>query len=97
MSRSPVSRAALTGRIGGLAKAALYDSRDGTLAARQAFTNSFLVGHTCKVCAPIVIPDDLSEAERIRRADALRRRHFASLALHRSRKTNKRQTTGRNR
>jgi hypothetical protein len=36
------------------------------------------------VCSRISIPPELPEAERQRRADALRRRHFAGLALRRA-------------
>lgn len=86
MSRSSASRLRQAGRIGGLTKAALYDSRDGTAKARDAFWNSFLEGHGCKVCAKIDIPSDLPSPERHRRADALRRRHFSSIALHRLRR-----------
>jgi len=81
MSRSSVSRVALAGRKGGLTKAALYDAREATAVARLAFTDSFLQGHGCSVCSRIDLPAELPDGERRRRAEALRRRHFASIAL----------------
>ena len=84
MSRSSASRLRQAGRKGGLTKAALYDSRDATAAARAAFNDSFLDGHGCKVCSRIDIPSDLPPADRRRRAEALRKRHFVSIALHRT-------------
>jgi hypothetical protein len=66
-------RAALIGRIGGLAKSARYDAREGTSSARKQFLDNF---------ESKADPDGtLSPAERRRRADALRRLHFARLAL----------------
>lgn len=64
---------ALAGRIGGYRKAALYDARQATLPAREAFARRFLdqVDPTRK----------LAEAERNRRAEAARKAHYASLAL----------------
>lgn len=85
ISRSSASRLRQAGRIGGLTKAALYDSRAATAAARAAFLDSFLEGHGCKVCSRIDIPFDLPPGDRLRRAEALRKRHFVSIALHRSR------------
>ncbi len=86
MSRSSGPMARQSGRKGGLTKAALYDTREATAAARAAFQDSFLDGHACKVCSRIDIPDDIPAHERRRRAEALRRRHFASIALQRTRK-----------
>jgi hypothetical protein len=74
-----------SGRKGGLTKAALYDTREATAAARAAFRDSFLNGHACKVCSRIDIPAELPAQERRRRAEALRKRHFASIALQRTR------------
>ena len=81
MSGTSRSRAQAAGRIGGLTKAVLHDSRQGTKAARTAFRDSFLAGHGCKVCVRIAIPSDLPLSERERRAEALRKLHFARIAL----------------
>lgn len=63
----------LAGRIGGYRKAALYDARQATLPAREAFARRFL---------DQVDPErTLPEPERLRRAEAARRAHFARLAL----------------
>ncbi len=77
---------AKSGRMGGLAKSATHDGREGTAAARIAFRDSFLDGHECKVCTRIDIPPDLPGHERRRRAEALRRRHYASLAFAKAQK-----------
>jgi hypothetical protein len=87
LARSSLSRARQAGRKGGLTKAALYDTRDATAAARTAFRDSFQNGHECKVCSRIDIPTDLPAGEKQRRAEALRKRHFVSIALQRTRKT----------
>lgn len=71
----------LAGRIGGLERAARYDGAAMTAAARQRFAESFLEGHTCRVCPEIGLPSHLLPAERKRRAEALRRAHFARVAL----------------
>lgn len=59
--------------MGGLARAAKYDGFEVTNKAREIFANSFLKR----------IQDeypDLPETEQLRRADALRRLHYAKLA-----------------
>ena len=68
-------------RLGGLARSAQYDGREVTANARRVFRDSFLVGHTCKVCKPTIIPAELAHSERERRAEALRRLHYARVAL----------------
>lgn len=73
-------------RLGGLTRAAMYDGREVTAKARQAFRDSFLTGHTCKVCPPVVIPSDLPLDERQRRADALHQAHYVRVRLARSKK-----------
>ena len=83
MANSSVLSAA--GRVGGYARAALHDGRDMTAAARARFIASFADGHACKVCPPVTLPADLLPAERARRAEALRRSHYARLALARAR------------
>lgn len=72
---------ALAGRVGGYARAAKYDGREMTARARQTFVDSFLEGHACKVCPEVVFPADLLPVERQRRAEALRRSHYARVAL----------------
>ena len=52
-----------------------------TAKARQTFADSFLEGHACRVCPPVELPADLLPAERARRAEALRRGHYARVAL----------------
>jgi hypothetical protein len=58
----------------------MYDGRAVTAKAREAYAASFLDGHECAMCAPIAIPADLAESERLRRAEAARKLHFANLA-----------------
>jgi hypothetical protein len=76
----------LAGRVGGYARAALYDGREMTAAARQRFIESFREGHDCRVCPRVELPADLLPAERERRAEALRRLHYARVALASARK-----------
>lgn len=67
------AEAAARGRIGGYATAARYDTRTNTQQARSAFRQRFL---------DLVDPKgELSEAERVRRAEAARRAFYAKLAL----------------
>jgi hypothetical protein len=65
------SEAALAGRIGGLTLAATHNPQEYTARARATFLASFLEA----------IPAHLPEEERLRRAEAARRAHFARLAL----------------
>jgi hypothetical protein len=61
------------GRLGALVQHARHDSKETTRAARTAFAEKFLRE---------VDPDGvLPEAERIRRADAARRAHFARMTV----------------
>ena len=71
----------LAGRVGGFARAARYDGREMTAAARSTFAASFLTGHGCRVCPRVDLPGDLMPGERARRAEALRRGHYARVAL----------------
>lgn len=48
--------------------------------ARQAFWDSFLTGHECRVCRPIVIDQSLPSEERLRQAAAARAAHFSRIA-----------------
>jgi hypothetical protein len=76
----------LAGRVGGYARAAKYDGREMTAKARETFALSFREGHTtCRVCPPSILPADLLPAERERRAEALRKAHYARVALHSAR------------
>ena len=64
---------ALRSRLGGLSKAARYDGREGTEAARRAFRERFLTE---------VDPENvLDPDERERRAAAARSAYFTKLAL----------------
>ena len=69
------------GRLGGLKRAALYDGLVVTQKARDTYRASFLVGHECDLCGTIVIPTDVSDDERERRAKAARRFHYSQIAL----------------
>lgn len=71
---------AARGRLGGLTTAARYGGTAITAPARDTYRRSFLVGHECAVCPPTVLPADLPELERARRAEYLRRAHFGRLA-----------------
>jgi hypothetical protein len=73
-------------RLGGLTRAALYDGLTVTAKARATFRESFLTGHTCKVCPPVTIPDDLPQQERQRRADALHSAHYLRVRMARGKK-----------
>ena len=68
-------------RLGGLATAARYDSREINAKARDTYRTSFRSGHGCALCSTITIPAGLPEVEVDRRAVALRRLHFTRLAL----------------
>jgi len=82
-----VSIFALAGRKGGHARAARYDGLAVTAKARETFAGSFADGHGCVACGPRVeIPASLPAAERDRRAEALRKKHYAALALRRAQK-----------
>ena len=71
----------LAGRVGGFARAARYDGLAMTAAARQRFAESFLQGHRCRICPDVTLPADLLPHERERRAEALRKGHYARIAL----------------
>jgi hypothetical protein len=71
----------IAGRVGGYTRAALYDGREMTQAARDKFRESFAEGHACRVCPAVTLPGDLLPGERERRAEALRRAHYARVAL----------------
>lgn len=86
---------ALAGRVGGYAKAAIHDGVEGTAAARQRYRQSFAYGHECRVCPKVTIAEDLPLGERQRRADALRRAHFARMALRSARARAKRREPAR--
>lgn len=81
----------LAGRVGGYSRAAKYDGSLMTAAARERFIESFLRGHECRVCPRTDLAPDLLPMERARRAEALRRAHYARIALasSRSRANNK--------
>ena len=81
MPRAASSILSLAGRAGGYARAAQYDGREMTARARQTFADSFLDGHACRVCPQTALPPDLLPVERARRAEALRKAHYARVAL----------------
>ena len=78
MTRSIYS---LAGRVGGHSRAAMYDGREMTARARERFRESFGEGHACRVCPAMTLAPDLLPAERARRAEALRRTHYARVAM----------------
>ena len=85
---SPEVRAAMShfGRLGGLKNAATHDMNASAANARAAKAAKWAAGHGCSVCGEyIAIPADLSDTEKARRADALRKRHYVLLGS-RSRK-----------
>ena len=59
----------------------MYDGREVTARAREVFAASFLDGHTCRVCPVVSLAPDLLPKERDRRAEALRRAHYARIAM----------------
>ena len=71
----------LRSRLGGSATAARHDSREINAKARATYRDSFRTGHGCAVCERVDLPADLSDAERTRRAEALRKLHYGRLAL----------------
>jgi hypothetical protein len=76
--------------MGALAANARHDGLEITAKARKLYQDSFLNGHGCKICPRIDIPDDLPDQERQRRADSLRKLHFARMALRSSKARQKR-------
>lgn len=83
---TPAERS-LRARIGAYRMHALYDPRETTRAARDAFWLRFV--HD-------VDPHNLlSERERVRRADAARRAYFAQLAYQSARRRNRRRRRAR--
>ena len=75
----------LRSRIAAYAANARHDGRAITATARATYRASFERGHGCAVCPAVELPVDLRPAERARRADFLRRGHYARLALKSSR------------
>lgn len=71
-------------RIAAYAANARHDGRAITAQARATYRASFERGHGCKVCPLIELPEDLTPADRAKRADMLRRGHYARLALRSS-------------
>ena len=69
------SARSLAAKVGAYTRAALYDGKEVTARARSTFRDSFLTA---------VDPEGLLDpSERERRAEALRRAHYARLALKR--------------
>jgi hypothetical protein len=67
-----------------MAAAASTDVRARGARGHAKFRAGFQNGHECSVCPLIVIPGDLPEAERDRRADLLYRMHFVRLGRRRA-------------
>ncbi|HUG29247.1 MAG TPA: hypothetical protein VMQ65_01860 [Candidatus Limnocylindria bacterium] len=80
----------LRSRIAAYAANARHDGRAITAQARATYRESFLTGHSCRVCPATALPSDLSTTERARRGEMLRRAHYARLALKSSRVRSKR-------
>lgn len=51
-----------------------------TAKARQAFWDSFNVGHDCGLCDPVIIDQSLPPREKDRQAAAARAAHFSRIA-----------------
>jgi hypothetical protein len=71
----------LRARVGGYAARAKHDGRELTTLARAAYRDSFRRGHSCVLCPAYRMPTGLSDAEVTRRADSLRKAHYARLSL----------------
>lgn len=80
MTLSPERRATIA-RLGGLTRAAAND-RNQLAAARSTFRDSFLVGHACSVCPPLVNGGE-TEDERQSLAKTLRTIHYTRVARRR--------------
>lgn len=80
----------LRGRIGALVALSRNDPVEINAKARQVYRDSFSTGHECRICPRIDIPADLPEAERTRRADTIRRAHYARIAMCASRASTRR-------
>jgi hypothetical protein len=76
----------LRSRLGGYATAARHDSRAINAKARATYRESFREGHDCVVCPRVEIPAGLTDAERDRRGEALRKLHYGRLALRSARR-----------
>lgn len=76
---------ALRGRIGGYVTHSRHDSREVTTPARQAFLARFL--------REVDPNNELTESERVRRAEMARRAYFAKLA-HASAKARRAKKSG---
>jgi hypothetical protein len=72
------ARAVTAGRLGGLAKSARNDAREGTRAARSAFLAKFELEVDPEGVLPL--------RERLRRAEAARKLYMARLLLQRRQK-----------
>lgn len=76
----------LYGRVGAYVQHERHDPRITSQAARDTFAASFLSGHGCAVCPTVELSASLPGAERERRADMLRRGHYARMALAKAQK-----------
>lgn len=85
---TPERRAHLAsiGKLGGLTFAATNDTAALSAKGRSAFRDSFLTGHGCKLCPQVDLGPELSDRERVRRANLLFRMHFIRMVGARRRR-----------
>jgi hypothetical protein len=81
---TPAERS-MRSRIAAYAMLARNDPRAVNAKARAVYRDSFRQGHSCAACPEFVMPAGHSEAEVTRRAEALRKAHYARLSLRSSR------------
>lgn len=75
---------AARGRIGAHVTLARHDPVELTAKARATYRASFVDHSSCAMCGhPPAIPTDLPELERVRRAEHLRRAHYARMVRRR--------------
>jgi len=76
----------LYGRVGAYVQHERHDPRITSQIARDTFAASFLTGHGCTLCPTVDLDTNLPDGERQRRADMLRRGHYARMAVARAQK-----------
>lgn len=80
LTREKQAHLVAIGKLGGSTWKATNDTKAFSAQGNRTFRDSFLNGHKCTVCRkPIVIPADLPEEERLRRAQAAYELHFRRL------------------
>ena len=68
-------------RLGGIVTGSRRDATRHAALMQRAWAEAFLAGHACALCPPTDIPEDLPQAERLRRAKALRQAHFIRMRI----------------